>query len=149
MKIKLFVSKLSLFTLMCLLLCACMASSHSHSYQPGKNVMATDLALSIKNFIDATNRHDTHAFITQFTPDAELTDWGHHYIGKQGLLDWNATDNIGVNARMEFVSAKAISRDGLTGQAVTVKVKSRHFNGTGLIQFYLQDGQIHRIFIEP
>ncbi len=111
--------------------------------------MATDLATPIKNFIDATNRHDTDTFITQFTPDAELTDWGHRYTGKQELLDWNASDNIGVNARMEFVSAKTISRGGLAGQAVTVKVKSGKFNGNGLIQFYLQDGHIHRIFIEP
>ncbi|VFS88296.1 Uncharacterised protein [Raoultella planticola] len=74
---------------------------------------------------------------------------GHHYQGAKGLLDWNTTDNIGVNATMKVISVNAIERDGLSGQAVQINVKSDKFNGCGLIQFYLEGNLIRRIVIEP
>ncbi|HFZ1611493.1 TPA: nuclear transport factor 2 family protein [Raoultella planticola] len=49
--------------------------------------MNQSLAIPVKNFITATNNHDTKAYLAQFTSDAEITDWGHHYQGAKGLLD--------------------------------------------------------------
>ncbi|HFP9381493.1 TPA: hypothetical protein ACHOY5_000004 [Raoultella planticola] len=111
--------------------------------------MNQSLAIPVKNFITATNNHDTKAYLAQFTSDAEITDWGHHYQRAKGLLDWNTTDNIGVNATMKVISVNAIERDGLSGQAVQINVKSDKFNGCGLIQFYLEGNLIRRIVIEP
>ncbi len=114
-----------------------------------KSMMKVTLATPIENFITATNNHDTDAFLAQFAADADITDWGHHYQGKTGVLAWNTTDNIGANASMEVISVKSVQREGLAGQAVTVNVKSRKFTGRGLIQFYLQGDLIQRIIIEP
>ena len=91
--------------------------------------MNQSLAIPVKNCITATNNHDTKAYLAQFTSDADITDWGHHYQGAKGLLDWNTTDNIGVNATMKVISVNAIERDGLSGQAVQINVKSDKFNG--------------------
>ncbi|QHB33079.1 nuclear transport factor 2 family protein [Yersinia canariae] len=111
--------------------------------------MNLPLAIPVKNFINATNSHDTTAYLAQFTPDADITDWGHYYQGEKGLLAWNATDNIGVNARMHIISVIAVERDGLSGQAVMMDVKSDKFTGHGLIQFYTEGDLIRRIVIEP
>jgi|GEM_PF-242829 len=135
--------------LACSLLLIICCTDDSQAYTLGNTVMITNIATPIKNAIAATNQGDTDAFIRQFTDDAELTDWGRHFAGRSGILRWNKTDNIGVNASMEVISAKEVTRDGLKGQAVTVNVKSHNFTGTGLIQFYLQNDHIYRVFIEP
>ena len=136
-----------LLLLFSIFLNACGAPTRTHF--PDHNAMNQSLAIPVKNFITATNNHDTKAYLAQFTSDADITDWGHHYQGAKGLLDWNTTDNIGVNATMKVISVNAIERDGLSGQAVQINVKSDKFNGCGLIQFYLEGNLIRRIVIEP
>jgi len=143
-----YVSTRCILALLCtMFLNACGYNTRTHFLD--NNPMNQSLAIPVKNFIAATNNHDTKTYLAQFTSDADLTDWGHYYQGEKGLLDWNATDNIGVNATMKIISFSAVERDGLSGQAVQVNVKSDKFNGRGLIQFYLEGDLIRRIVIEP
>lgn len=71
---------------------------------PDRDMMKVTLATPIENFITATNNHNTSTYLAQFTADADITDWGHHYQGKSGLLAWNANDNIGANASIKIIS---------------------------------------------
>ena len=64
-----------------------------------------DLPAGIQNFIEATNRGDSDAFVAAFTEDAYLNDWGREFHGHEGVRSWNRTDNIGVRSHFELVRA--------------------------------------------
>lgn len=39
------------------------------------------LPAAIQNFVEATNRADSDAFVAAFTEDAYLNDWGREFHG--------------------------------------------------------------------
>ena len=61
---------------------------------------------AVQDFIEATNRGDSAAFVAAFTEDAYLNDWGREFHGHDGVRSWNRTDNIGVRSHFEFVRAE-------------------------------------------
>jgi ketosteroid isomerase-like protein len=103
------------------------------------------LPVAIANFVDATNRGDSDAFVAAFTEDAYLNDWGREFHGHDGVRTWNRTDNIGVRSHFELVSAEP----GTTPDSyiVTLTVTGDGFNGTGPMNFELRDGRIARLRI--
>ena len=101
-----------------------------------------DVPAPIRRMVDASNAGDTPAFLACFTPDAFLSDWGRDFTGRDGLADWNATDNIGVNSHLEVVAA---APDGAAWQ-VTVAV-SGGFDGEGTMTFTLAGDLISRLVI--
>jgi SnoaL-like domain len=103
------------------------------------------LPAAIQNFIDATNRADSDAFVAAFTEDAYLSDWGREFHGRDSVGAWNRTDNIGVRSHFELVSAEP----GTTPDSyiVTLTVTGDGFNGTGPMNFELRDGRIARLRI--
>jgi hypothetical protein len=107
----------------------------------------TDVPLPapIQTFIDATNAADSEAFVAAFASDAFLSDWGREFRGHDGIQNWNRTDNIGVRAHFELVSATpAESEESYT---VTLTVSGDGYNGTGPMHFELRNGLIVRLLI--
>ncbi|ALO99357.1 ketosteroid isomerase [Streptomyces hygroscopicus subsp. limoneus] len=102
----------------------------------------TDIELpdAIRVFIEATNAGDSEAFVSAFAPDAYLNDWGREFHGRRGVSDWNHTDNIGVQAHFDLVSAQRDSADGR--YLLTLRVSGNGYNGTGPMAFELRDGLI-------
>ena len=99
---------------------------------------------AIQRMIDATNAGDTDAFISTFTDDAFLTDWGREFHGRDGILSWNQTDNIGKKSHFEATAIREVS-----GQyVVTMIVTGGGYNGTGDIVFELRDDKIQKLLIE-
>jgi hypothetical protein len=68
------------------------------------------LPAAIADFIEATNRGDSDAFVAAFTQDAYLTDWGRDFHGHDGVRAWNRTDNIGVAFRARQRRARRHAR---------------------------------------
>ncbi|MEV4199205.1 nuclear transport factor 2 family protein [Micromonospora globbae] len=100
----------------------------------------TDVPAAIREFIDATNRGDSDAFVAAFTDDAYLNDWGREFHGHDGVRSWDRTDNIGVQSHFEFLSIEPGSEPD--SYVVTLKVSGNGFNGTGPMTFHLRDGRI-------
>ncbi|CAM5640782.1 MULTISPECIES: nuclear transport factor 2 family protein [Streptomyces] len=102
----------------------------------------TDIELpdAIRVFIEATNAGDSEAFVSAFAPDAYVNDWGREFHGRRGVSDWNHTDNIGVQAHFDLVSAQRDSADGR--YLLTLQVSGNGYNGTGPMAFELRDGLI-------
>ena len=98
------------------------------------------LPAAIADFIDATNRADSDAFVAAFTGDAYLNDWGREFHGHDGVRAWNRSDNIGVRSHFELVSAEP----GATPDSyvITLTVTGDGFNGTGPMNFELRGGRI-------
>jgi len=103
------------------------------------------LPAAIAAFIDATNRADTEAFVAAFTDDAHLTDGGRDFHGPSGIRSWDRTDNIGVQAQVDLVSAEAGGAEG--EHVVTLAVSGNGYNGTGPMRFTVRDGLISRLVI--
>ncbi len=103
----------------------------------------TTLPTAIRTFIDATNAADSETFVDAFTADAVLNDWGREFHGRDGVRSWNRTDNIGVRAHFDLVSAEIEGKV----HVVTLKVSGDGYNGTGPMRFELRDGLIARLTI--
>ncbi|SDK79650.1 nuclear transport factor 2 family protein [Nonomuraea jiangxiensis] len=100
----------------------------------------TGTPAAIRTFIDATNSADSAAFAAAFTDDAYLNDWGREFHGRDGVRDWDRTDNIGVQSKFELVAIEpGPDPDSFV---VTLKVSGNGYNGTGPMTFHLRDGLI-------
>jgi hypothetical protein len=95
---------------------------------------------AIRTFIQATNEGDSEAFVAAFAPDAYLNDWGHEFHGRSGVTQWNQTDNIGVQAHFDLVSAQPGPDDDT--YRLSLRVSGNGYNGTGPMEFKLRDGLI-------
>lgn len=98
----------------------------------------------IQQFIDATNRGDSEAFVDAFTDDATLDDWGRVFSGRDGIRSWDSTDNTGVNTKFDLISWKVRSEDTFV---VVLKVTGDGYNGTGPMEFTLNADGISRLII--
>jgi SnoaL-like domain len=94
----------------------------------------------IQAFVDATNRGDTDAFVSAFTPDAHLDDWGRTFDGHDGIRSWDSTDNIGVQAHFDVVDVRPGAAEG--EYVATLRVTGNGYNGTGPMTFRLRGGRI-------
>ena len=103
--------------------------------------MTTDgVPAAIQAFIDATNRGDSDGFAAAFTDDAYLNDWGREFNGRDGVRDWNRTDNIGVRSHFDLVGIE--SGQEPDSYIVTLTVTGDGYNGTGPMIFRLRDGLV-------
>jgi len=99
-----------------------------------------DLPAAIQEFIAATNRGDSDAFVAAFTPDAYLNDWGREFHGHDGVRAWDRTDNIGKQSHFEVLGIEP--GDAPDSYVVTMQVTGNGFNGTSPLAFVLRDGLI-------
>lgn len=105
---------------------------------------ALEIPAAIRTFVAATNSGDSAAFVAAFTPDAYLNDWGREFRGRDGVSQWNTTDNIGVQAHFDLVDA---DRASLNTYVVTLAVSGNGYNGTSPMTFVLHDGLIASLSI--
>ena len=99
----------------------------------------------IQRFIGATNRGDTDAFVSAFTTDASLNDWGREFHGREGVRRWDSTDNIGKNSHFDLVDVTQGPHPDT--YVVTLTVTGDGYNGTGPMEFTLRDGLIASVRI--
>ncbi|MFJ9351197.1 nuclear transport factor 2 family protein [Streptomyces sp. NPDC101237] len=105
------------------------------------------LPAPIKEFVDATNRGDSAAFVDAFTSDPVLEDWGRVFVGRDGIAAWNHSDNIGKQSRFEVLAAEPGSDPDI--YVVTLRVTGNGYNGSSPITFQLREGRIDRLTIAP
>lgn len=103
------------------------------------------LPAPIQEFIDATNNGDTERFVAAFTEDAYLNDWGREFHGKDGVRDWDGTDNIGKQAHFRVVNVESGQHE--ESYVVTVEVSGNGYNGTSPLAFTLRDDRIVQLRI--
>ncbi|MEI9401101.1 nuclear transport factor 2 family protein [Mesorhizobium argentiipisi] len=97
----------------------------------------------IRRFVEATNVGDTEAFLSTFTDDAFLSDWGRSFHGREKIADWNQSDNIGVQSNLRII--RIAERDGV--YHARVAVTGNGFNGEGDMAFTLDDDRIASLVI--
>ncbi|WP_019179530.1 nuclear transport factor 2 family protein [Microbacterium yannicii] len=107
----------------------------------------TQVPSPIAAFIDATNTGDSDAFVAIFAEDGSLEDWGRIARGRDGIRDWDRTDNIGKQSRFELVDiTEEAPHDTFL---VHLKVSGNGFNGTSPFRFTLRGDLIESVEIVP
>jgi len=104
-----------------------------------------DLPPALRTFVDATNDADPERFVTAFTDDAFLDDWGRTFHGREGVASWDRTDNIGKRSRFAVRGV----RPGSTPDEVLldVTVAGDGYNGPATFTILLRDELIARLVI--
>lgn len=103
----------------------------------------TDLPPAIQAFVDRTNAGDAEGVAACFTENAELTDWGRRFRGREGVAAWDGTDNTGVQSRMQVLDWHPSDR----GYLVTIRVSGNGFNGVGKLDFAVTEGKLRELVI--
>lgn len=106
-----------------------------------------DTPAPISAFIEATNAGDSDAFVAAFAEDGWLDDWGRVARGRDGIRQWDRTDNIGKQSHFELVDIAPEPPPGT--YLVHLKVTGNGFNGTSPFRFTLRDGLIESVVIVP
>lgn len=104
-----------------------------------------DLPPAVRTFVDATNAGDSARFLTAFTDDGFLDDWGRQFRGHTELSSWDRTDNIGKRSHFDVRGL----RDGATPDEVLldVTVSGDGYNGPGTFTIRLRGGLIASLVI--
>jgi hypothetical protein len=102
-----------------------------------------ELEAPIQRMIDATNRGDTDTFLSAFSDDAILTDWGRTFAGKSEIARWNDDENIGTQNQIRVMGVK---RSG-SSVDVNVVVTGKGYNGPGSMIFEVDGESIRRLVI--
>ena len=101
----------------------------------------------IAAFIDATNAGDSDAFVAAFTEDGSLDDWGRVAHGRDGIREWDRTDNIGKRSHFELVDIADETEPDT--YLVHLNVTGGGFNGTSPFRFVLRGDLIESVVIVP
>ena len=100
---------------------------------------------AIERFVTSTNAGDSDAFVSGFTVDAYLNDWGREFYGHEGIRSWDATDNMGVQAHFELLDV--VESDQPDTYVAELRVSGNGYNGTGPMTFTLREGLIASLVI--
>lgn len=95
---------------------------------------ATELPPPIDALVEATNAHDTEAFLATFAEDAVLTDEGKNYRGAAEIKEWSDRQYIGNQVTLDVTGVDY--RDGKI--VVTAKVDG-NFPKAGLPDPFTMD----------
>jgi hypothetical protein len=113
--------------------------------QQENDMQHTHLPSAIQAFVDTTNAGDSEAFVATFTADATLYDWGRRFVGRDGVREWNTSDNIGVQAHFDVLGIEP--GESAEAYVLTVRVTGNGYNGTSPLAFRLRDGLVANLRI--
>lgn len=102
-----------------------------------------DITPPVSTLIEAVNRHDTAGFLTCFTDNGVVDDWGREFRGAEAIRGWSDRELIGVNVRLDVVDVTH-SDHSVT---VTADVGGDGFNGPSHFTFTNDGDQITRMEI--
>ncbi len=107
--------------------------------------LSDDVPVPVRRFVDSTNADDADAVVALFTPDAHLVDGARSFDGREGVADWDRTDNTGKRSRFELLGAKPGETE--VDVVATVVVSGEGFNGTSDLAFTLRGDEIARLVV--
>lgn len=102
-----------------------------------------DTPPAAERMVAATNAADNAAVVEPFAEDAYLEDWGRGFQGRDGVAQWNRSDNIGKQSHLEVQSVRT---EG-DGYVVTLEVTGGGFSGVSDFYFEVDDDVIRSMII--
>jgi hypothetical protein len=105
--------------------------------------MATDIPTPVQRLLDAANANDTEAFLSAFTADGVVDDWGREFRGAEAIRGWSEKEFIGVRVRLDVVSVEGEGDDVV----VMAEVGGEGFNGPSHFGFVVEGERVARMTI--
>jgi ketosteroid isomerase-like protein len=97
----------------------------------------------VAKLLGAANANDTESFLTAFTDDGVVDDWGREFVGSEAIRGWSDREFIGKRVSLRI---DAIDRQGdLT--VVTAQVGGDGFNGPSHFSFLIDRDLVSRMTI--
>lgn len=106
--------------------------------------MTHELPEPVARLLAAANGHDTDAFLSSFTGDGVVDDWGREFAGANAIKGWSDREFIGVNVTLH-VHETHVTADGEV--TIAAEVGGDGFNGPSHFTFELQDRLVSRMTI--
>jgi ketosteroid isomerase-like protein len=120
------------------------ASPAGHAGGTLQNPGMTDsIPAPVAALLDAANANDTEAFLTGFTADGVVDDWGREFAGAEAIRGWSDAEFIGVRVSLEVTG---VERDG-DATVVTAQVGGDGFNGESHFSFDVAGDKVARMTI--
>jgi hypothetical protein len=105
--------------------------------------MAPDVPAPVQRLLDAANANDTDAFLSAFTTDGVVDDWGREFHGAEAIRGWSDREFIGVRVSLEVVGVEREGEDVV----VTAQVGGEGFNGPSHFTFAVEGERVARMTI--
>jgi hypothetical protein len=105
--------------------------------------MATDIPAPVQRLLDAANADDTDAFLSVFTSDGVVDDWGREFRGVEAIRGWSEKEFIGVRVRLDVTGVERAGEDTV----VTAQVGGEGFNGPSHFTFAVEGERVARMTI--
>jgi hypothetical protein len=105
--------------------------------------MTTDLPTPVQRLLDAANANDVDAFLSAFTADGVVDDWGREFRGADAIRGWSDKEFIGVRVQLDVTG---VARDG-EDTVVTAQVGGDGFNGPSHFTFAVEGDRVARMTI--
>lgn len=105
--------------------------------------MTTSLPAPVQVLVEAVDRGDTDAFLTSFTPDGIVDDWGREFAGQDRIRGWSDREFIGV--RVSLVVTDVVT-DGAQ-VTISAEVGGDGYTGPSHFTFDLDGDLVSRMTI--
>jgi hypothetical protein len=102
-----------------------------------------DLAPPVKGMLEAANGGDLPRFLSGFTQDGVVDDWGREFRGTEQIKAWSDEEFIG---KRVSVAVEGVERRGAE-TVVTAQVGGDGFNGPSHFTFEVAGDRISRLTI--
>ncbi|CDG85729.1 nuclear transport factor 2 family protein [Janthinobacterium agaricidamnosum] len=128
-------------------LAACAAGTPAH-HSAMKNISAPVIAkvkdqATVDAYLAAVNGNRLPDFLSLFTGDGLVNDWGSRYRGPQEITKWSNREFIGVQVSLKV---SAVSQDG-NQIAIDAQVGGKGFNGPSRFVLLLDGASIKEMRI--
>lgn len=105
--------------------------------------MSDQLPSPVKEFVEVVNAHDEQGFLSAFTEDGVVDDWGREFTDRTAIKTWSDDEFLGANGTMD------VQRVDDRGDSVVVVAdwRSTHANGLSEFTFDVDGDRIARMTI--
>ena len=105
--------------------------------------MTDELPRPVRTLVDAANSGDKEAFLSGFTADGVVDDWGREFRGASEIEGWSDGEFIGVAVEL---TVDEVELDG-PRTIVSATVGGDGFNGPSTFTFITVGGLVSRMTI--
>lgn len=106
--------------------------------------MATSvLPAPIDTLVKAVNDGETEQFLSLFTSDGVVDDWGRRFVGQQAIRAWSDQEFIGAKGTLTVKNVQHANGS----VSVAAGWKSKAYSGDSLFVFTIADGKIREMRI--
>jgi|SRR3954471_14969257 len=97
----------------------------------------------VARLLKAANDHDTEGFLTSFTDDGVVDDWGREFVGAEAIRGWSDREFIGVDVVLDVAGTTSSGEE----TTISANVGGSGYNGPSHFTFAVRERRVGRMTI--